>query len=366
MGTLLTRLLALFGFGADTAAAGPLFRRSHADAPPAEERLRTPPAPEPLRATSIANFDGAPMQVVLVDWEDNLLLQIEQRVQQGRYNLPQLPSGHMTVMNMVNNPGVEMRDLVEAITRDPVLSAELLKMANSALYATAQPAETLQEAVVRIGLRGLRSVIFASSMRAVLFKSKDLQEFAQEVWRQSFSMACIARAIGPYAGIEAERAFVLGLLHDVGKVPLLVLLREGIPQSKRANLNLIGKTFARWHEQAGARLAQEWKLPADLESVIGCHHRYQDNKLEPRLAALCCLAHKLDLQLSMSAEREFRALAHGLEMDALGLQEEPRLMMLRDARKAFEEANQELIAAAAPAGASASGAPEDGAERAAA
>lgn len=328
--------------------------RSHTDTAPRAQAHSTAdqaqgPAARPLRATKIENFDGAPLAVTLVDWEDNVLLQIEQRIEQSRYTLPELHANHLLLMSMVNNPSVDMRDLAEAITHDPMLSGELLKIANSALYATTFPAETLQEAILRIGLRGMRSVIFAASMRAIVFRSKDLQEFADGVWRQSYSMGCIAREIGPLCGIDSERAFVIGLLHDVGKVPLLALLRECIPHGKRANLALVGRAFGRWHERAGARLAKEWKLPPDLESVIRCHHDFRHNESEPRLAAFASLVHKLDLQLSLSSEREYRALAHSLELDTLGVQQEQRLLVIRRAREAFEDANQEHLTGPMPA-----------------
>jgi HD-like signal output (HDOD) protein len=315
-----------------------------AQPPRAQEQTSPAPLASPsTRATRSANVDSEPLTVVLVDWEEDLLLQIEQRVTQARYSLPEMHADHVLLMNMVNNPSIEMRELAEAVTRDPILTGRVLEISNSARYAASFPAETPQEAILRIGLRGTRSVIFAASMRSARFKSKDLQEFADGVWRQSYSMGCIAREIGPLCGIGAERAFVVGLLHDVGKVALLALLRECVPQGKRANLALVGRVFGRWHEIAGARLAREWKLPADLESVIRCHHDFKRNESEPRLAALASLVHKLDLQLSLSAEREFRALAQGLEMDVLGLQEEQRLLALRRAREAFDEANQQRV-----------------------
>lgn len=343
MGSFLQRLI---GFVRGTPAAARPAQAPRAAAPAAATQApAAAPQPSfaPLRATHIENFDSAPLTVTLVDWEDNVLLQIEHRILHKRYPLPELHANHLLLMSMVNNPSVDMRELAETITHDPMLSGELLKIANSALYATTFPAETLQEAILRIGLRGMRSVIFAASMRSVLFKSKDLQEFADGVWRQSYSMGCIAREVGPLCGIDAERAFVIGLLHDVGKVPLLALLRECIPQGKRANLALVGRTFGRWHEVAGARLADEWRLPTDLQSVIRCHHDFKRNESEPRLAAFASLVHKLDLQLSLSAEREFRALAHSLELDVLGVQQEQRLLLIRRAREAFDDANQDHL-----------------------
>lgn len=301
-------------------------------------RAALPAAPRAApERPSIANLDEAlPLQVMLADWQENLLMRIGQRVESGSFQMPQMPASQMLAMNMASNPHVEIRELVEAITRDPVLSSDLLKLANSVRYATEVKVETLHAAVLRIGLRGLRALILSASMRGALLRTKDLNEFGTEVWRQAYSMATIAQALAGCMPMDPERAFVIGLLHDIGKVPLLSMLCEGIPHGKRANMALVGRAFSLYHEQAGVAMARSWNLTEELVAVIGRHHRFAENETHPREAAFACLVHKIDLQLSLGAEDEYWAIAQGEEFAAIGVPQEQRSRLLLTAKQAFD------------------------------
>ena len=99
---------------------------------------------------------------------------------------------------------VRTEKVVALIQTDPSLSSELLKMANSVLYSARTPAETIHEATMRIGTRSLRSLVLSVSMRGAVFKGAGLAEYAQEVWRQAFSVGTICRAIAPRLAIEGS------------------------------------------------------------------------------------------------------------------------------------------------------------------
>jgi len=236
------------------------------------------------------------------DWQAELLLRIEQRVVHGHFPIVRLPAAHLQLTGLAGAPAVDT---------------------------------------------------VAVSLRSLLFESRVLAEYAGEVWRQSYSRACIARAIGPACGIDPERAFDIGLLQDVGKLPLLRLLRDELPDDKPTDPALIERVLDDWHELAGARVADEWRLSTDLASVIAAHHDFRACADEPRLAAFARLVHRLDSLLALPGERESGALLRGLEMDALGLQEVQRLALVRAAREAFEAAQRDplmLGADSAPSG----------------
>ena len=119
--------------------------------------------------------------------------------------------------------------------------------------------------------------------------------------------------------MERNQAFLLGLLHDVGKVALLACLSKEIKSASEVNSALIGKLFLKAHEAAGLDLAVDWRLSEELVSVAGRHHNFRENEKFPRSAALVTLAHKMDLFLSLNADEEFRQLASGDEFEFLGL-----------------------------------------------
>ena len=72
--------------------------------------------------------------------------------------MPQLPSTNLAAIEVASDPSADVAELVELISSDPLLCSELLKTANSVLYATHVPAESMHDAVMRIGLRALRSL----------------------------------------------------------------------------------------------------------------------------------------------------------------------------------------------------------------
>lgn len=276
------------------------------------------------------------LTVILEGPEEELLWSIARRIESGRLDLPTLPSTSMSVIELANNPAVEFRELVQQISMDPVLSSELLRTANSVLFASEEPVDTLHAAVVRIGLRALRSMIFSVSMRGTILRSGVLSDYAEDVWRQSYSVAMIARDIAPVIGMEPEKAFLLGLLQDIGKISLLAMLSKEVKNPRDCTPTLVGHVFQTYHQEAGAAMARKWKLPAEFISVAGCHHAWEENEAHTRSAALANLAHHLDLVFST----EDPALAEGLDelpaLRHLAPQEEARARIIALARDAYQ------------------------------
>lgn len=296
------------------------------------------------------NLDhGGALEGTLAEREIELLARIGRRIERGQFELPHLPSTSTALINMASKPSVDIKDLVVMIGADPVLSSELLKTANSALYGAQEPAETISQAVVRIGLRSLRTMILSISMRGAILRDKGLSNYAEEVWRQSYSVASIARAIAKPLRADPEKAFLLGLLADIGKVSLLAMLRRELQPNVSLSSALIGRLFQRYHEIAGEALARAWHLPDEIVSVAGCHHRFLENTKNPRSAALVSLAHKLDLYLSLDSEPDYRNLVHAPEMDHLQLTDEQRHAVITIAQSTFEQHAAASAAAGSPA-----------------
>ncbi len=295
---------------------------------------------------TVVNFDDARHRTAdLRPHERELLEHVDRRIAAGDLELPQLPSTSMAVMQLSSRPDVELTEIVERISSDPVLSSELLRTANSVLYAGHQPADTLREAVMRVGLRQLRSMIFAISMRSVILRFEALTAQAERVWRQSFSVASIARAIAPSLGEDPERAFLIGLLHDVGKVALIAVLNGEAKKSSDVTPALLGRLFHDHHEPAGRVLAEAWNLPAELVAVAGGHHHFEQNEGHERAAALASLAHRLDLFLSIGPERDYAAQATCRELTYLGVDPGAAQAILRRAAEAFVPDHEERLAA---------------------
>jgi HD-like signal output (HDOD) protein len=271
----------------------------------------------------------------LIAAEEILLEEIDRRIETGEFHLPQLPSKSATIISLANDPRSEMKELTKLISTDPVLSGELVRTANSAMYAGHEPVRSIQAGVMRIGTRALRTIVLSVSMRGIRLTSKSLASYGEYVWGQTQSVSRIAWSIGPQAGFEQETAFLLAMLHDVGKLPLLSMLDDVSRGGRTVSRALIGKVFQRFHERVGRALADRWQMGDELVSVAGCHHDFEKNEEYPKSAALVSLAHKLDLYQSLSDDRGFEALLRCKEMDILGIEYDSRHEILATARHAY-------------------------------
>ncbi len=305
---------------------------------PLPTRTENKPSPAALMRPVVGPLDGEEnMKVVLESPEEELLWRLSQRIESGKLDIPMLPPTSVAALEMVNRPSVEVRQLVEAIERDPLIASELLRMANSALYATAAEASSVQQAVMRVGLKTVRNVIFGAAMKSSLGNARRLNEYAEEVWRQAQAVAIVARTLSGSAGIDREQGYLIGLLHDLGKIALLGMLQTEMKDMGRLTPALVGRAFRTFHERAGRAMALDWKLPAEIVSVAGCHHDFAANVEHPREAALAKLAHEVDLRLSLRDDIGLRALVDSPALTQLGIADEgARWRAVEAARTSWE------------------------------
>jgi putative nucleotidyltransferase with HDIG domain len=277
---------------------------------------------------------------------ESILTQLGERIARGGLDVPTLPQSSLVVLDITSNVSVPVQKITDAIERDPVLSSELVRTANSVTFAGAAPAETLRQAVIRLGVRNLRSAVIGYSMKVVLSRTGGIAEFAKEIWRQSNSMGRIARTIASMSGRDPDKAFLLGLVHDIGKVPILDQIGRIAESRSDVTRMLIGQAFSRYHESLGAIIAKEWKLPEEIVAVAECHHDFRKNERFPDSAALVSFAHRLDLHLSLGGERDYWKLMEAEEAKQLGISAATCRQILQRALEEFSAAESGVGAAA--------------------
>lgn len=171
-------------------------------------------------------------------------------------------------------------DLATVISSDQALTAKLLRLSNSAYYGYARRISNVREAVILLGMRTVRSVAIASNMIDV-FRVPQMEGFDQDLfWAHSVSVGLVAEAIARETHVaRPEDAFTAGVLHDVGK--LAMILSEGERFAEVVELVQVENlryrdaelaVFGVGHHHVGARLAQRWKFPEPLVSAIQQHH----------------------------------------------------------------------------------------------
>lgn len=175
----------------------------------------------------------------------------------------------------------DVAPLVALVGRDPVIAARVIRAANSVFYAGVREVETLREAVVRMGTRASASVAITAAMRA-LFDSEARaiqQRFGglwDRLWQHSVRTAAGARWLAQRVGKgDPERAFLGGLLHDVGKTfalrSLAALIVEGRMHETVAD-RLAWELVEAAHVEVGTEVAVFWSFPEFLSAICMLHH----------------------------------------------------------------------------------------------
>ncbi len=220
---------------------------------------------------------------------------ITERVESGRLSLPALPKVALEVQSQLDDPNVDLGRLSSVLDRDPLLAAQVLRVANSALHRRSSQIESLQKAVTHIGTRSLKQVLITAASRQV-FVSHDrrINNALAGLWEHSVAVAFLARNVSGIAGSrDAEGAYLAGLLHDVGKAVVAIYLLEferSLPTREALDWIHTDEWLAvinDLHRPVGAAVATHWNLPASVSRTIMEAGDYDAaNRLSPTNAVL--------------------------------------------------------------------------------
>ncbi len=195
--------------------------------------------------------------------------------------LSSLPSTTMQLMNLLDDETVEASRVLEVIEQDPSLTANLLKLANSAFYGLRRQVGSAREALVLLGNHTIVNLAFATSMGDVLRGPLAAYHLNRnDLWHHALGTALGATFLASQSGCQEtrEHAFTAGLVHDIGKLllnrPLKAELDQLPPEGSfacllDAEMNILGFN----HAEAGARLGEAWNFPPYLVNAIANHHR---------------------------------------------------------------------------------------------
>ncbi len=136
----------------------------------------------------------------------------------GKVELPTIPAIVQKLIVALRDPDVDTRKIAEALAQDPVLSAKVLRLANSSFFGGQRKMASIDAAVALIGMQALQRLIVASGVSSTFTEIPgiDLKNF----WRDALLAATAAHRLAPRLGADAEAAYVCGLLHATGHLIL--------------------------------------------------------------------------------------------------------------------------------------------------
>jgi HD-like signal output (HDOD) protein len=212
-------------------------------------------------------------------------------------NLPPFHSIANQVLSLSADPDIDLQRLAKVMLGDPAFAAEVLFLANSSLFGFASKMQVLRHAVAVLGMERIKALAITVAMRAFLGNGGPL---IHQCWRHSAACAIVAEEISPIFDFSGDRAYTMGIMHDVGRLGLLrsyaqdispVLTGEfkdmdEILEAERAAVNVD-------HGLAGAWLVKKWEFPVEFAEVCARHHepvRPTDSPLLKVVKLSCRLA----------------------------------------------------------------------------
>jgi len=220
--------------------------------------------------------------------------------------LVSLPEVYYHLEAAIDDPDSCADDIAEIIASDPDLTLRLLALVNSSLFAFPAKIDTVSRAVALIGTRQLRDLSLATLV-VRRFGGLPLEIIDMEAfWRHSLGVAVVARAIATWRREHnVERFYVLGLLHDAGRLALLLKqpkpMAELLQRASQQRLSLFPlerATFGYDHAEVGGCLLGNWGLPASLVASVAAHHAPQ---ADATFGLDGCVAHLADLIVNAMA-----------------------------------------------------------------
>jgi HD-like signal output (HDOD) protein len=188
--------------------------------------------------------------------------------------IPLLPAVAREAMSLASQPEVPIRQIATTLSRDAALAAHLLRVANSPLYGNGPRVSRLPEALVRLGVQGLRQMLYAAAARRVL-SVHGRPAMSARLQTRAYAVAVAASGVGGALSADPDGCFVAGLLHDVGWAVVHGLAARKdprLPDLLREDETRLDEVAECLHEEIGALLAESWNLPPQIVAAIGYHH----------------------------------------------------------------------------------------------
>jgi serine/threonine-protein kinase len=257
-----------------------------APAPAREKTLLLPPPkvlPETVDRPAVSTEDQEARRVEAAEKEqsvraaDKLLEILVKRLQDNTLQLPSLPKVALKCLELLRNPDTKFSELVVVVQDDPLTSARILKVVNSALYGSRSRISTLEAATSRLGFNPLRTLLQELAAEEVFISPNPrIRDAFTGIWQHCLAVAHLARAVGNmlHGGVDPETAYLAGLVHDIGK-PIVAVALLDVERSILADVggkwvspNVWLSTINRSHQQVGAAVAHKWNLPSEVSDAI--------------------------------------------------------------------------------------------------
>ena len=195
-------------------------------------------------------------------------------------SFPGMPATSAKLLKMLKDAETSATEIEEILKYDPGLTANILKLTNSAYFGLPCKVSSVKQAIVLLGWKRLLQLVMTMSMSTVMKKPLPGYDLPHgELWRHSVAVSVAAELVVKALKIPgSDEVFTAALLHDIGKLILGGFVQDDLHQIKAMVAKGIAFEVAEFivlgtdHAQIGARILEKWSFPTDLVNAVSWHH----------------------------------------------------------------------------------------------
>lgn len=210
-------------------------------------------------------------------------MSFEKNIEKIIESMPSLPITVAKIIEITKNPTSTPSDLNRVITLDPVLTAKVLRLVNSAYYNLSNQVTSIVKAIILLGINTIKNLAISTAILGTVRKKTSATALNMDsFWRHCLAVGVTARSIAALMNVDPklrDEYFIAGMLHDIGKIVLNEHFSDRYLQTIHAadlaRVSLWRKEaelFETDHARTGRLIADRWKLSPGLVEVINFHH----------------------------------------------------------------------------------------------
>jgi HD-like signal output (HDOD) protein len=196
-----------------------------------------------------------------------------QRFKKGELDLPAMPQIVREIQKVMNNSAASVEAVAALIEKDISMAVKLIATANSPLYRGVEKIQSVQAAISRLGLKEIQDIVNAIANKSLYeTKHRQLKQLLDKLWLHSLASAHAARRISEQLDqTDLDKAFMGGLVHDIGSVLLLKSLGEIVPPGRVLDQAEVINSVYEVHANFGAALLDKWAFTQDFVRIAKVH-----------------------------------------------------------------------------------------------
>jgi len=265
-----------------------------------------------------------------------VLTTVKKQILEEINGIPTFPQNIITLLQMCSDPDADIDKIANTIKQDVSVTSDVIKLANSAGFISGQRVDDIHRAVMKVGLKNLRSILIASNARKIMESRYNKFE---EIWEHCNRVAFYSRQIAlkyKIPGGGADNAYIAGLLHDLGQVILLAIDMESVRRIAEIvkDRNIITTTVMEElsigisHAEIGHMVSVKWNFPEFLAQVIRFHHSPLSIPVEFRDVGFS--VYLANMIAGMEKRKYYYYYIEEMVLERFNIKDEPELLKLNE------------------------------------